>query len=225
MCGRYTLTTPAEDLTEVFGVEEPSFELEPRYNICPTQRAPVVARRRDRRRMGLLQWGLVPHWAEDPSIGRRLVNARSESVARAPAFREAFRGRRCLVPADGFYEWKARGGGPKTPHWVHRPDRRPFAMAGLWARWTDPDDRDRPLHTFSILTRDAVPELRDLHERMPVLLDEEGRRIWLDPASGAEALAGALARPPGPLRFHAVSRRVNRPAHDGPECIEPVEEG
>lgn len=225
MCGRYTLTTPAEDLLEVFGVEELAFELRPRYNVCPTDNAPVVARRKDERSMGLLRWGLVPHWADDPSIGSRLINARSETASRKPAFRDAFRRRRCLVPADGFYEWKAEGGGEgaKTPYWIHRPDRRPFAMAGLWDRW-EPAEGD-PLHTFTILTRDAVPELRDLHARMPVLLDEEGRRRWLDPRSDSESLSAVLRRRPGPLRFHPVSRRVNRPGHDDPSCIEPVEEG
>ena len=173
--------------------------------------------------MGLLRWGLVPFWADDPSIGNRLINARSESASEKPAFRQAFRRRRCLVPADGFYEWKKEGDG-KVPHWIHRPDGRPFALAGLWERW-EPDGDREPLFTYTILTRDATDELRSLHDRMPVILDEEAWEPWLDPDREPDELDAVVSRPPTiELGHHPVSTMVNSPRNDGPECIQPVDD-
>ena len=223
MCGRYTLTTPADELLAVFDVPEIGFEHRPRYNVAPTQEAPVVARDEDGRKMGLLRWGLVPFWADDPGIGNRLINARSETASEKPAFRQAFRRRRCLVAADGFFEWKEEGDGQKTPFWIHRPDRRPFGMAGIWERW-EPEDGE-PLFTYAILTRDADDELRELHPRMPVLLDRDAGDAWLDPEGSVEELEEVLEAPsPHELTYHPVSTVVNSPRNDGPECIAPVEE-
>lgn len=224
MCGRYTLTTPVEELLAVFDVPEVGFAYRPRFNVAPTQEVPIVAGAGEHRKMGLLRWGLVPSWADDPSVGNRLINARSETAHQKPSFRDAFARRRCLVPADGFYEWTETDAG-KRPFWIHRPDRRPFALAGLWERWEAKDRSDpEPLFTFTILTRDAVPSLRDIHPRMPVVLDEDAWDPWLDARSDVKTLRERVAAPPGTeLLVRPVSTAVNRPENDGPECIEPVE--
>ena len=194
-----------------------------RYNIAPTQKAPVILEGPDGgRRMGLMRWGLVPFWADSPSIGNRLINARSETAASKPAFRDAWRRRRCVVPADGFYEWRKPGpdagaDGGKTPFWIHRADGRPLAMAGLWERWRDPASEEE-LHTFTILTRDATPWMVPLHARMPAVLEGELIGAWLH---GAGLPDGSYI----PLSAHEVSRTVNSPAHDGPECLEVVDGG
>lgn len=230
MCGRYTLATPMDDLVEVFDVDRVAFsELTPRYNVAPTQDAPVIiADDAGARRMGTMRWGLVPSWADDPSIGNRLINARSETAAEKPAFRNAFRSRRCIVPMDGFFEWTKEspsdgGGTPvKVPHWIHLPDRRPFAVAGLWERWREGEGAD-PLVTFALLTTDAVPSVRPLHHRMPLILGEAGIARWLDGDAGVEVLQGVVAQPPEvALEEWPVSREVNRPANDRPELVEPV---
>ena len=175
--------------------------------------------------MGLLKWGLVPFWADDPKIGNRMINARAETVAKKPAFRQAFRRRRCLVPADGFFEWNkgpSDGKKPtKTPYWIHRADGAPFVMAGLWERW-EPENGSA-LHTFTILTTDAVPEIRDIHQRMPVILPEKAADAWLAADTSAEDLVSLLGPYGEGLRFHPVSSVVNSPRNDSPECIEPVE--
>ena len=228
MCGRYTLTVSLPDLVDVFDVPPPAFHYGPRYNIAPTQDAPVVAQDSRGRRMGLLHWGLVPSWAQDPGMGGRLINARSETVAQKPAFRQAFRGRRCLVPADGFYEWKEEGapGGKasKRPYWIHRGAGELFAFAGLWERWAPPEGD--PLHTFTILTAEAAETIRDIHPRMPLILHPSSWDRWLHPETAPEELQGLLKpHVPEDLRAYPVSTVVNSPRNDGPECIEKVEEG
>jgi putative SOS response-associated peptidase YedK len=227
VCGRYTLTASLPDLVDIFDVALPEFHYSPRYNIAPTQDAPVVARDSGGRRMGLLRWGLIPSWARDPGMGSRLINARSETVAEKPAFRRAFQGRRCLVPADGFFEWKEEGESPagkgtKQPYWIHLATREPFAFAGLWERWAPP--KGDPLHSFTILTMEATEPIRGIHPRMPVILPPEAWDRWLDPEAGAEELLGLL----GPsirvdLRAHPVATLVNSPRNDTPGCIEAVE--
>jgi putative SOS response-associated peptidase YedK len=223
VCGRYALATPTGELVEVFDVGHVAFEGDVvRYNIAPTQQAPViVAGPESERRMGLMRWGLVPFWADDLSIGNRLINARSETAASKPAFRDAWAKRRCIVPADGFYEWRkpeAGEGGGKTPFWIHGADGRPLAMAGLWERWREPDSGDE-VHSFTILTRPATPWMAPLHSRMPVLLNAPAIAEWLTPG-------GALRDGDGiSLSAHEVSRLVNSPANDEPECVEVVEGG
>lgn len=230
MCGRYTLSAPAEVIAELFELDEVP-ELERRYNIAPTQEAPVV--RVDprgpepRRRLDLLRWGLVPWWADDPSIGNRMINGRAETAAEKPAFGDLFRRHRCLVLADGFYEWRKEEGG-KQPYWIHRPDERPFAFAGLWSRWRGGPERPagaegEKLDTFTILTVDAAPEIRDLHDRMPAILDPADWSAWLDPALQDPAAVHALlarADDDHRLALRRVSRRVNKPDVDEPGCIE-----
>jgi putative SOS response-associated peptidase YedK len=221
MCGRYTLGTPLEQLLEVFDVPGVSFDYQPRFNVTPTQDMPVVvADGAGGRKMGPLRWGLVPFWAKDPSIGNRMINARSETVAEKPAFKNAFRRRRCLVPADGFYEWEKRTEG-KVPHWIHQPGARPFAMAGLWEKWA-PEGRE-PLFTFTILTTDASPDLRYIHPRMPVILPQDAWDPWLDAERDPAGLLGLLhSTAEGALEEWPVSTAVNSPANDGPELVERV---
>jgi putative SOS response-associated peptidase YedK len=220
VCGRYTLTVPLSNLVDAFEVSPPEFDYRPRYNIAPTQLAPVVAQDAGGRRLGLLQWGLVPSWARDPAMGSRLINARSETVEGKPSFRSAFRRRRCLIPADGFFEWR-KAGSAKRPFWIHDPARKPFAFAGLWEKW-EPKTGD-PLYTYSILTREAVPEIRDIHPRMPVILPESEWSLWTDPDADAGDLLGLFREYRGPrLSSHPVSTRVNAARNDDPSCIEPV---
>lgn len=223
MCGRYTLSVPAEVVAELFELSAVP-PLAPRHNIAPTQEAPVV-RRVERpdgpiRRLDLLRWGLVPHWAESPAIGARLINCRAETAAEKPAFRDGFRRHRCLVIADGFYEWTREAGG-RQPFWIHRPDGRPFAFAGLWSRWGRGDSR---FDSFTILTVEAGPTVAPLHDRMPAILHPEDRARWLDPQLREPAeLQALLARAAGDdLVARRVDRRVNTATYDEPDCIEPI---
>lgn len=232
MCGRYTLTVPGETVAEVFDL--PSVpELSPRYNIAPTQDAPVIrvlGEPREEVAAGTrvcdpLRWGLVPFWAKDPGIGNKMINARAETAHEKPAFRNSFAKRRCLVVTDGFYEWKKEEGG-KQPYWIHRPDGRPFAFAGLWSRWDGGKDGElaegeEPLETFTILTCPALPELEEVHHRMPVILARDDQAPWLDPGNqDKEALTEMLRRPVGTgLELRRVSRRVNSPANDTPDVL------
>lgn len=222
MCGRYSLTSPLESVRRLFDVAGGG-NLAPRYNIAPTQLAPVVRLAEGAaggRRLDPLTWGLVPAWAKDPSTGARLINARSETAAGKPSFRSAFRRRRCLVPADGFYEWKAEAGG-KQPYRIAFRDDRPFAFAGLWEHWQGKDGAE--LESFTILTCEANALLRPLHARMPVILEPEAHARWLDPDAGG--VADLLLPYAGEgLHFFPVSRRVNSPRHDDAECIRPLAE-
>jgi putative SOS response-associated peptidase YedK len=226
MCGRYTLTVPLSNLVDAFDVPPPDFDYLPRYNIAPTQEAPVIAQGEKGRRMGLLRWGLVPSWAKDPRMGSRLINARSETVARKPSFRSAFRSRRCLIPADGFYEWKREGEGTggrqgKVPFWIHLDTGEPITFAGLWERWVS--EGSTPLFTFTILTTEAAPGIAHIHPRMPVILEAEEREIWLDPERETEDLERVLRPFRSPvLQAHPVSTLVNSPRNDTPACIEPA---
>jgi putative SOS response-associated peptidase YedK len=220
MCGRFVFYSPAEAVTRLFGVEFEQ-EFQPRYNIAPTQVAPVL--RRDdagSRRLTLLRWGLVPFWAKDRAIGNRMINARAETVAAKPAFRQAYRRRRCLVLADGFYEWQRKDAG-KVPWYIHSTAGGPFAMAGLWERWRP--EGEESLETFTILTREADPWMTAIHHRMPVIVDGDTASRWLDPATGEQALNSVCEGPTGvELEATQVSRQVNNPGNEGPELIQPV---
>jgi putative SOS response-associated peptidase YedK len=220
MCGRYTLAAPAGRLVETFDVGPITFDYVPRFNISPGQDAPVVAADGRGRRMGLLRWGLIPAWRDEP--GRGFVNARAESAATRPSFREAFRRRRCLVPADGFYEWRGSPGA-KQPYWIHPARGDVMAFAGLWETWRRPGEE--PRHTFTILTTDANAEVREVHERMPVTVDPADFGEWLDRDTGPERLASML-RPAvdGSFALHLVSTRVNRVEEDDAELIAPLPE-
>jgi len=218
MCGRYLLTSPVDLLRQLFRfMERPN--LGPRYNIAPTQEVPIVrlTREGDGRELITARWGLVPYWADDLKIGNRLINARAETIERTPAFREAYQRRRCLVPADGFYEWR-RAGKQKQPLLIRRRDQAPFAFAGLWERWRQPDGQI--LRSCTIVTCPPNALVAEVHDRMPVILAATDHARWLDPAAGE---GRALLRPcPAEwLEAVAVSPRVNSPAHDDPECLAP----
>ncbi len=218
MCGRFALIVDASVLAEVFEVEPPDL-LRPRFNIAPTQTVPVVrAGREAPRELAEVRWGLVPSWAKDEKIGARMINARGETVAEKPSFRSAAKGRRCLVPASGFYEWAETGGG-KQPHFIHFADARPFAFAGLWERWHK--GGCAPLETFTIITTTPNSVVAEIHDRMPVILRAETWDEWLAPAPlPDERLAELLApHPPEGMEAYPVSRHVNSPRNDDPECI------
>jgi len=219
MCGRYTLSTPGERLAEVFGVEE-SLELEPRFNIAPTQMAPVVVAGTESTTpvMRGLRWGLVPHWADDPAIGNRMINARAETIDQKPAYRDSFRHHRCLVPADGFYEWK-KIGTHKQPFFFSRGNGEPFAIAGIWARWTRGSE---PLESYALITTEANTRVAAVHHRMPVLLEEADWGAWLNAEGSAVTALKELLCPAAAdvLQSYAVSTFVNSPANDSSRCVE-----
>jgi putative SOS response-associated peptidase YedK len=222
MCGRFTVTTTA-DIVEQFDLVEPLAEaLEPRYNIAPTQSVPVISNRGERH-LETMRWGLVPHWADDLSIGHRMINARGESLAEKPAFRDAYARRRCLVPADGFYEWK-RAGKKRTPYYFHLPDHHLFGFAGLWERWKDPEGEW--LLSFTIITAPANELVRPIHDRMPVVIAPADYDRWLHPDPlPPQMLQDMIASPADDLfTCYQVSPYVSSVAHQGPECIEPAPE-
>ncbi|MGH6995765.1 MAG: SOS response-associated peptidase [Stellaceae bacterium] len=225
MCGRYKLATPAEVLRDVFGfVERPN--LPARYNVAPTQDAPVVRQRRQpagERTVQNLRWGLIPSWAKDAKIGASLMNARAESLASRPAFAKALHQRRCAVLADGFYDWSSEGA-DRQPYLVTRRDNAPFAFAGLWDRWIDRRDAAAtPIDSFTIVTTAANELLRPLHPRMPVILAGADLDIWLDPTSEPARLASALAGVPvADMRYVPVAKRVNSARIDEANLTEPI---
>lgn len=217
MCGRYTLAAPADELVEVFEVPSLGFELVPRYNLAPGQDAPVVGEDARGRRMGLLRWGFV---SERPgSASRTFVNARGESAERTPAFREAFAHRRLLVPADGFYEWRAEGG-RKTPYWFHPAAGTLLSFAAIWTRH---EEGGEPREGFAILTVDANGDVRPVHQRMPLIVLPEDRAAWLARDTARDVLRRIVApAPDGTLAARRVSTRVNTTAHDDEGLLEPM---
>ncbi len=223
MCGRFSQAQIAELDREVFRLlSVPA--LPPRYNVAPTQEVAVVRQRPEasERSLDLLRWGLIPHWASDPAMGNRLINARAESAADKPAFRDSFHERRCLVPADGFYEW-AKTGAAKQPYYVRVLGGKVFAFAGLWDAWRDRSGETR--ETFTIITTEPNELLRQVHNRMPVILRPQDYDRWLDPeARDVAQLTGLLTPYPAEeMSYYPVSRYVNSPDHEGPECISPVQ--
>jgi putative SOS response-associated peptidase YedK len=218
MCGRYTLSTPAGRLAEEFQLDS-TVEIPPSYNVAPTQQVATVIEDEEGRRLEMLRWGLVPSWADDPDIGARMINARSETAPEKPSFRRAFRGRRCLIAADGFYEWKREDGG-KQPYYFRMQDGRPFAFAGLWESW---EKGDGILRTCAILTTRANSVLEDVHDRMPVILPHDAYNAWLDPDADREELGELMIPYPyDDLETYPVSRFVNSPRNNDERCIEPA---
>jgi putative SOS response-associated peptidase YedK len=219
MCGRYASFLPAEALRALFQTVNPTPNWEPTWNMAPTRDAPVVRVHpvTDDRHLDLLRWGLVPHWAKDPKSGRQPINARAETVGTAHMFRDAFARRRCLVPADVFYEWQTTEGG-KLPYAIARADGQPMAFAGLWEGWRGADGI--VLRTFTIVTTNANPVLRPLHERMPVILEAADWPAWLGETEGD---AAALLRPSeAQLRIWRVGSAVNNVRNDNAALLEPV---
>lgn len=220
MCGRYTLTTSGEQVAQQFDLKEAP-ELAPRYNIAPTQPVAAVRSGDDGRELVLLRWGLIPPWAKDLSIGARMINARAETVAEKPAFRSAMKQRRCLILADGFYEWRTQGNG-KQPFYFRVESGRPFAFAGLWEHWRGPDGQI--IQSCTILTTEANELVRDLHDRMPVILRPEDYERWLDPGlRDAGAVEDLLAPYPAEaMETYPVSKAVNRVSNEGAALIAPL---
>jgi putative SOS response-associated peptidase YedK len=223
MCGRYTLTaTDPAGLRDRFPLGE-SVAIEPRFNIAPSDHVLAVTTTKEGEPRGeLLRWGFVPFWAKDPAIGVRMINARAESLAEKPAFRDALATRRCLIVADGFYEWQARED-RKQPWWITRADHAPFAFAGLWSTWRPKDHPDaEPLRSCTIVTTQASRSLSSLHERMPVLLPPEAEAAWLDHGTAAGALQALLVpAPDATTTAREVGFAVNDTRHDAPDCLDP----
>lgn len=217
MCGRYSLTKPPEAMRRLFQFRRALRNLPPRYNIAPTQDAPVVRLSADgERELAMLRWGLVPSWSQDPKSGYSTINARAETVAEKPAFRSAFKSRRCLVPADGFYEWQ-KVDTRKQPYRIAMKDDGLFAFAGLWERW----EKGETIESFTIIVTQANDLLKPIHDRMPVILDPLDYEPWLDTGT-SPAAAQKLLRPfpSDAMRAYPVSTRVNSPRNDDASVIE-----
>ncbi|MDT3415155.1 MULTISPECIES: SOS response-associated peptidase [Brevibacillus] len=221
MCGRFTLVTDPEKLMSRFHLQEIPFDLKPRYNIAPGQQIPAILADGGRRRIGQLRWGLVPSWAQDDKIGYKMINARAETLQEKPAFRRLFERKRCMIPADGFFEWKQMDG-RKQPMRITMRDGEPFAFAGLFDTWTAPDGQK--LHTCTIITTRPNEVVADIHDRMPVILRPEDEDLWLDREKYDPDLLQSLLVPfdPGQMRAYPVSAIVGSPKNDFPACIEEV---
>lgn len=222
MCGRFTLTEPdAGALLETFSLTHPPDPMPPRYNIAPTQGVATVVSEHDGSRvLRLMRWGLIPGWAKDPSIGARMINARSETLAEKPAFRNAFKRRRCLIVADGFYEWQKQPGG-KVPMFITLKDRQPFGFAGLYETWTEPESGASVI-TCTIVTGPANALIAPIHDRMPIILPLDAYDLWLDPQEMNTARLTGLLKPypAEAMAAYPVSARVNTPTFDDPGLIE-----
>lgn len=232
MCGRYVSASPPDELARYFaadlGATLAGVETEANYNVAPTSSVPAVRALDGHRELDLFRWGLVPFWAKDLKIGARMINARSETVATKPAFRQAFTRRRCLIPADGFYEWaKIAGQKTKQPYFIHRRDNDQLVFAGLWERWTPPAEDDAnaaPVLSCVILTTTANETMAPIHDRMPVLLPSARWDDWLDPTADPAELADLFAPAPNELlELRPVSTMVNRVSNRGPELLDAVE--
>jgi putative SOS response-associated peptidase YedK len=216
MCGRFTQTA-IERYADLFEAST-GIILHPSYNIAPSQQV-IACRRSDMgwRELGLLRWGLIPHWAKDPRTGYSMINARAETVAEKPAYRDAFKKRRCLIPTDGFYEWKP-GRPRKQPYFIHRKDGEPFAFAGLWEHW---ELEDLKIDSCTIIVTQANKLISPIHDRMPVIVDRDNYEQWLNPEQSADDLLALLTPyPEAEIEAYPVGHAVNKPGNNGPELIE-----
>jgi putative SOS response-associated peptidase YedK len=226
MCGRFTLTVPDPDaLVAAFSLDSTPPNLSPRYNISPTQPVATVVQdmQSEQRELVIMRWGLIPSWSKDPSIGSKLINARSESAAEKPSFRVALSKRRCLVVADGFYEWQAQDSGPKQPMYITLRDHQPFGFAGLYEHWTEPESGE-VVTTCTILTGTPNELVSSIHTRMAIILPRDAYDLWLDPSVTDVDKVTPLFKPypADQMLAYPVSRRVNTPAVDDAELIERV---
>ena len=226
MCGRFTQQRPSAELAALFAADDRAETLGGRFNLAPQQTGLVVVERPDAgRAIAAYRWGLVPTWAKDPKIGNRLINARAETIATTAAFRSAFQKRRCLVPADAFYEWVRVGDSIRQPNLIRRADGEPMAFAGLWSPWRDPAEPEGEwLRTFTIVTTSANATLAPIHDRMPVILTAADWGAWLDPAASDPASLLGLLRPARDdlLIRYPVSKRVNNARNEGPDLVVPL---
>ncbi|GGH87541.1 SOS response-associated peptidase [Pullulanibacillus pueri] len=220
MCGRFTLTVDIDVLLEQFQIKYPiGFDYQVRYNIAPSQLVTVVIKGEKGNKMGQLRWGLVPEWAKDPKIGYKMINARSETLRSKASFKQAFNKRRCLIIADGFYEWK-REDGQKQPFRITVKDRKAFAFAGLWSTWESDAEK---LSTCTIITTGANRLMQNLHHRMPIILSPEDQETWLDPRTDLQTLEGLLTQYPEELMtYYPVSDAVNSAKNEEPSLLEKV---
>lgn len=218
MCGRFVLCSPARTIMEEFRLDRTTVEYLPSYNVAPTQNI-VIIKKDGTRVLTDCRWGFLPSWAKDPAMGHRMINARAETVADKPAFRAAFKKQRCLVVADGFYEWRKEK--VKTPVYIRLRSGRPFGFAGLYSMWTSPGGED--ICTCTIITTDANELLEPIHDRMPAIISRDDYDLWLDPEEHDTAKLLALLRPypPDDMELYPVSRKVNSPSYDSPDNIEP----
>jgi putative SOS response-associated peptidase YedK len=241
MCGRYASFREDQALADEFAIATVADELRllpPSWNVAPTDGVRIVVERADKetgeitRQLRVAKWGLVPSWAKDPSIGNKMINARTETLAEKPAFKRAFAMRRALLPADGYFEWKKPEPGAaskrKQPYYLHADDGSSLALAGLYEFWKDPtkadDDPDRWLVSATVVTRPALPELAHIHDRQPLILRREDWEAWLDPAVGADGALDLLSAEPPPIVATPVSTEVNTVANNGPRLVEPEPE-
>ncbi len=220
MCGRYTLRAEPEAVQQAFDLERLPDDWSARYNMAPTQQLPAITNTAPRQ-LTMLQWGLIPSWSRDPAVGSKLINARAETIDEKLSFRESFQRRRCLIPADGFFEWQQQGAS-KRPMFVHLQDHALFAFAGLWDTWRGPSGQ--PLTTFTIITTEPNALLRTLHHRMAVILDRGHYRAWLADATEPDQLRAMLKPcPDEQMRVYPVSSLVNSPSNDSPAVVQRYE--
>jgi putative SOS response-associated peptidase YedK len=226
MCGRFVAASPPDEIARYFDAAAPEQLLEPSWNVAPTNDVYTVLETGGTRRVEAMHWGLVPFWAKDPSVGNRMINARAETLTTKNAYKQAYRKRRCIIPADGFYEWTAvPGQKKKQPMFIHRRDGRPLAFAGLWEVWRDPEREGEALHSCTIVTGDANEAVAAVHDRMPVALAEEAWSTWLDEAQHDLHVLGRLLAPaPASLiDLYPVSTDVNNVRSTGPHLVDRVD--
>ena len=220
MCGRFVGYRDIEALKAHFPIDRVEATLSPNYNVTPTQNIPVIVRQDGENVLRTFRWGLVPFWAKDPSIGNRMINARSETVDSKPSFRNAFKKRRCLIPADGFYEWKGTKGA-KQPVYITLPDGEPFGFAGLWEIWDDKGKADEPLYTCTIITTEASQSVKDIHHRMPVILKPEAFKDWINVDTPIDTLKEIInTHTHKDLVFRPVSKAINSVRNNSADLIE-----
>jgi putative SOS response-associated peptidase YedK len=224
MCGRFVQYSPVETVQQIFKIGTVSFEVISNYNVAPTQKILTIIKHDSENKLEKLHWGLVPFWAKDVTIGSRMINARAETVSQKPSFRNAFRKRRCLIPADGFYEWKGEKGN-KQPYYVSIPSGEPFAFAGLWETWTDKDE-ESVYKSCTIITTAASETIREIHHRMPAILDPEFHEKWLntdiqDPKELQVIINDGIIHD---MKHYPISKLVNSVKNNDPNCIKPVDE-
>lgn len=224
MCGRFVGYRKLEELREFFPIERSACEVAANYNVAPSQEVLAIFNHEGENRLDKFHWGLVPFWAKDPAIGNRMINARVETVAEKPAFKNAFKKRRCLIVADGFYEWQGTKG-QKQPVFITVRDKKPLALAGLWETWNGPDQQKTPYRSCTIITVAACEAVRHIHHRMPAILKPERYGLWLDPqnqdvASLKDILQKGLITD---LVSHRVSKKVNATGNNDSSCIEPID--
>jgi putative SOS response-associated peptidase YedK len=229
MCGRFVSATPPDQVAAYFGTEAPEALLEPSYNVAPTNDVYAVLADGSARHLDAFHWGLVPLWAKDPKIGSKMINARAETLAEKNAYKAAFKRRRCLIPADGFYEWKKDPAAPpkakKQPYFIHRADGEPYAFAGLWEVWRGPEKDQEPLRSCTIITTAPNDVMASIHDRMPVILPASAWDAWLDRENDDLDLLGKLLVPADPALtvMHPVSTQVNNVRNKGPELVAEID--